>query len=74
MLACAGQLCPAWALRPSDPTIRDLADPPALPSSSPQTSDLAAATAKLLKSAPSMAVLGDIAHVPRYDQVAKRFA
>ena len=37
-------------------------------------SDLSAAVGKLLKSPPSMAVLGDIAHVPRYDQVAKRFA
>ena len=37
-------------------------------------SDLSAAVSKLLKSPPSMAVLGDIAHVPRYDQVAKRFA
>jgi predicted Zn-dependent peptidase len=36
--------------------------------------DLTAAVAKLLKSQPSMAVLGDIAHVPRYDEVAKRFA
>ncbi len=35
--------------------------------------DLSAAVGKLLKSAPSMAVLGDIAHVPRYDQVLKRF-
>ena len=35
--------------------------------------DLSAAVAKLLKTPPSMAVLGDIAHVPRYDQVAKRF-
>lgn len=35
--------------------------------------DLKAAVGKLLKSPPSMAVLGDIAHVPRYDQVAKRF-
>lgn len=39
-----------------------------------KASDLSAAAAKLLKSPPSMAVLGDIAHVPRYDQVAKRFA
>ncbi|PRW59704.1 mitochondrial-processing peptidase subunit alpha-like [Chlorella sorokiniana] len=36
--------------------------------------DMSAAVNKLLKSAPSVAVLGDIAHVPRYDQVAKRFA
>lgn len=35
--------------------------------------DLSAAATKLLKSPPSMAVLGDIAHVPRYDQVLKRF-
>ena len=39
-----------------------------------KASDLSGAVSKLLKSAPSMAVLGDIAHVPRYDQVAKRFA
>lgn len=36
--------------------------------------DLTAAVGRLLKSPPSMAVLGDIAHVQRYDQVAKRFA
>jgi processing peptidase subunit alpha len=39
-----------------------------------KASDLSSAVSKLLKSAPSMAVLGDIAHVPRYDQVAKHFA
>jgi processing peptidase subunit alpha len=38
-----------------------------------KASDLSAAVGKLLKSPPSLAVLGDIAHVPRYDQVAKRF-
>lgn len=38
-----------------------------------KAADLTAAVGKLLKTAPSMAVLGDIAHVPRYDQVAKRF-
>ena len=36
--------------------------------------DLAAAVSKLLKSPPSLAVLGDVAAVPRYDTVAKRFA
>lgn len=38
-----------------------------------KAADLTAAVGKLLKTPPSMAVLGDIAHVPRYDQVAKRF-
>ena len=35
--------------------------------------DMAAAVAKLLKSAPSLAVIGDVASAPRYDLVAKRF-
>jgi hypothetical protein len=35
--------------------------------------DLAAAVQRLLSSAPSLAALGDIARVPRYDLVAKRF-
>lgn len=39
-----------------------------------KASDLSAAVGKLLKSPPSLAVLGDIAHVPRYDEVAKRFS
>ncbi|PSC71302.1 mitochondrial-processing peptidase subunit alpha-like [Micractinium conductrix] len=38
-----------------------------------KASHLSSAVNKLLKTAPSMAVLGDIAHVPRYDQVMKRF-
>ena len=38
-----------------------------------KASDLTAAVTKLLKTPPSMAVLGDIAHVARYDQVLKRF-
>ena len=36
--------------------------------------DLTAAVSKLLKSPPSLAVLGDVAAVPRYDAIAKRFA
>lgn len=39
-----------------------------------KVADLTAAVSKLLKSPPSVAVLGDIAHVPRYEQIAKRFA
>ena len=35
--------------------------------------DLAAAVSKLLKSPPTLAALGDIANIPRYDLVAKRF-
>lgn len=38
-----------------------------------KAADLTAAVTKLLKTPPSMAVLGDIAHVARYDQVLKRF-
>jgi processing peptidase subunit alpha len=36
--------------------------------------DMAAAVTKLLKSPPTLAVMGDVAAVPRYDAVAKRFA
>ena len=36
--------------------------------------DVAAAVSKLLKSPPSLAVLGDVAAVPRYDTIVKRFA
>lgn len=35
--------------------------------------DLAAAVGRLLKTPASLAALGDIARVPRYDLVAKRF-
>ena len=37
-------------------------------------SDLAAAVTKLLKTPPSLAALGDVAGLPRYDVLAKRFA
>lgn len=35
--------------------------------------DIASAATKLLKSPPSLAVVGDTANVPRYDLVAQRF-
>jgi processing peptidase subunit alpha len=38
-----------------------------------KASDLSSAVGKLLKTPPSLAVLGDIANVPRYDQLLKRF-
>ncbi len=36
-------------------------------------SDITAAVRKLLKTPPTLAALGDIANIPRYDLVAKRF-
>ncbi|GAB4821951.1 hypothetical protein N2152v2_008997 [Parachlorella kessleri] len=36
-------------------------------------SDISAAVGKLLKTPPTLAALGDIANIPRYDLVAKRF-
>lgn len=35
--------------------------------------DLHAQVQKLLKSPPTLAALGDIANIPRYDLIAKRF-
>lgn len=39
-----------------------------------KASDIKTAVGKLLKSPPTMATLGDIANVPRYELVAKRFS
>ncbi len=39
-----------------------------------KTSDVKAAVTKMLKSPPTLATIGDIANVPRYELVAKRFA
>jgi len=38
------------------------------------SADMAAAVSKLLKSPPTLAVMGDVAAVPRYDAIVKRFA
>jgi len=38
-----------------------------------QPADMAAAVAKLLKSAPSLAVVGDASALPRYEAIARRF-
>lgn len=38
-----------------------------------QVSDITQAVGKLLKSPPSVAALGDIANIPRYAEVERRF-
>jgi len=38
-----------------------------------QVSDITQAVSKLLKSPPSVAALGDIANIPRYAEVERRF-
>ena len=60
--------------RPSTPVSRKPVDEFVKEIRGLKVADLTAAVSKLLKSPPSVAVLGDIAHVPRYEQIAKRFA
>ncbi len=38
-----------------------------------QVSDITEAVSKLLKSPPSLAALGDIANIPRYAEMERRF-
>lgn len=38
-----------------------------------KVSDVTGAVSKLLKSAPSLAAIGDIANIPRYAEIERRF-
>ena len=38
-----------------------------------KTSDITGAVSKILKSPPSLAALGDIAEIPRYAEIERRF-